>query len=183
MSINLNNYNIIFSPRWGGSGDIAANIHSLIHCIERAKSCVSTESHFTDFIFFELLHFKVTISCLYPNVPIAKCTYSITQLKSISNPNTALILGGSFNINFLDTQDKHISHFLNDLDYYLFNHLYLIQLEEHILLLQSLIIFVWNIVTINFLLRYNRFQWSISDSDSILRFCTLPFMLQTFILS
>lgn len=118
-----------------------------------------------------------------PMYPLQNVGTLFTQLKSISNPNTSLILGGGFNINFLDTQDKHISDFLNELDYYFFNHLYLIQLEKHILLLQSLIIFLWNIVTINWLLRYNRFQWSLSDSDSILRFCTLPFILQTFILS
>jgi hypothetical protein len=81
------------------------------------KSCDHDVLHGIDYLLIELLHLKISLCCMYcpPNTSLTNILSTLEQVKVICAPNTALVVGGDFNINLLDTAAETPTEFLNEL--------------------------------------------------------------------
>jgi len=104
--LEINNYTFVSSPRrFSRGGGVGMYLHKSLRYIIKDKSCDQTIQYCNiDYLVIELLNLNIALCCLYcpPNTKVADIITVIEHIKSLLNSQASLLIGGDFNINFLD---------------------------------------------------------------------------------
>ena len=118
VNVNVSNYCLVSSPRvTGRGGGVAVYVHNSVNFVVKDKSYDHGALKGIDYLLIELLQLKMSLCCMYcpPSTPLRNILSILEQVKATCALNTALVVGGDFNINLLDTTAEISSDFLNEL--------------------------------------------------------------------